>query len=92
MGNLRKSGFLLLLFFGAFRVCAQQTVQFSQYVFNGLAVNPAYAGYRGRLDGKFKLSHAVEGNKRCTKDGGQLLSMALPMIMRKRVGLGLSRN
>ena len=25
---------------------AQQTIQFSQYVFNGLAVNPAYAGYR----------------------------------------------
>ena len=25
---------------------AQQTVQFSQYVFNGLAVNPAYAGYK----------------------------------------------
>lgn len=28
-------------------VRAQQEVQFSQYVFNGLAVNPAYAGYRG---------------------------------------------
>jgi type IX secretion system PorP/SprF family membrane protein len=28
-------------------VNAQQAVQFSQYVFNGLAVNPAYAGYRG---------------------------------------------
>jgi type IX secretion system PorP/SprF family membrane protein len=25
---------------------AQQTIQFSQYVFNGLAVNPAYAGYK----------------------------------------------
>ena len=24
----------------------QQTIQFSQYVFNGLAVNPAYAGYK----------------------------------------------
>ena len=28
------------------RASAQQTVQFSQYVFNGLAVNPAYAGYK----------------------------------------------
>lgn len=28
---------------------AQQTVQFSQYVFNGLAVNPAYAGYKEDL-------------------------------------------
>ena len=34
---------LLLL---AGRLLAQQTVQFSQYVFNGLAVNPAYAGYK----------------------------------------------
>jgi type IX secretion system PorP/SprF family membrane protein len=25
---------------------AQQTIQFSQYVFNGLAINPAYAGYK----------------------------------------------
>jgi type IX secretion system PorP/SprF family membrane protein len=25
---------------------AQQTIQFSQYVFNGLAVNPAYSGYK----------------------------------------------
>ena len=25
---------------------AQQTIQFSQYIFNGLAVNPAYAGYK----------------------------------------------
>jgi len=34
----------LVVFTG--RVSAQQTVQFSQYVFNGLAVNPAYAGYK----------------------------------------------
>lgn len=30
-------------------VNAQQTIQFSQYVFNGLAVNPAYAGYKEDL-------------------------------------------
>lgn len=27
--------------------CAQQGLQFSQYVFNGLSINPAYAGYQG---------------------------------------------
>ena len=26
---------------------AQQNIQFSQYVFNGLSANPAYAGYKG---------------------------------------------
>lgn len=28
---------------------AQQSVQFSQYIFNGLAINPAYAGYKDVL-------------------------------------------
>lgn len=31
------------------KVKAQQDVQFSQYVFNGLSVNPAYAGYKETL-------------------------------------------
>lgn len=45
--------YVKILFFFFLLVClghmaqAQQEVQFSQYVFNGLAVNPAYAGYRG---------------------------------------------
>lgn len=38
---------LLLLAFATTGIQAQQQIQFSQYVFNGLAVNPAYAGYRG---------------------------------------------
>ncbi|NSL89937.1 type IX secretion system membrane protein PorP/SprF [Chitinophaga solisilvae] len=31
---------------GLLRVNAQQNVQFSQYIFNSLSVNPAYAGYK----------------------------------------------
>jgi type IX secretion system PorP/SprF family membrane protein len=40
--------YILLLMMSGFltRVRAQQTIQLSQYVFNGLAVNPAYAGYK----------------------------------------------
>jgi len=30
----------------AVKASAQQTIQFSQYTFNGLAINPAYAGYK----------------------------------------------
>jgi len=38
---------LLILFTGLTnRVLAQQDVQFTQYVFDGLAVNPGYAGYK----------------------------------------------
>ena len=44
----RKSIYILLIVLAALvmKVHAQQTIQFSQYVFNGLALNPAYAGYR----------------------------------------------
>ena len=46
MGRSEKY-FLLLIMILAFQKCfAQQTVQFSQYMFNGLVVNPAYAGYK----------------------------------------------
>lgn len=40
--------FFLVLIFGVFpfQLKAQQDIQFSQYVFNGMALNPAYAGYK----------------------------------------------
>lgn len=37
---------LLLLTWGTIKSFAQQTLQLSQYLFNGLSVNPAYAGYK----------------------------------------------
>src|SRR4051812_44965351 len=46
MGWLKK--YILLIGFGLClaKTQAQQTIQFSQYMFNGLALNPAYAGYK----------------------------------------------
>jgi type IX secretion system PorP/SprF family membrane protein len=41
-----KKYILLILAFGLSKSYAQQTLQLSQYIFNGLAVNPAYAGYK----------------------------------------------
>lgn len=43
---LRKGLYTGLLIIAGLRAGAQQNVQFSQYVFNGLSVNPAYAGYK----------------------------------------------
>ena len=40
------------------KVHGQQTIQFSQYVFNGLAVNPAYAGYKD--DPTMNLSSRIQ--------------------------------
>ena len=44
---MRSRLFLLLLLTTCSLVAAaQQDIQFSQYIFNGLSVNPAYAGYK----------------------------------------------
>ena len=40
-------GILVLLTMFSLSVQAQQLPQFSQYIFNGLHINPAYAGYKG---------------------------------------------
>src|ERR1700761_7618269 len=46
MGSFKK--YMLLIGFSLWLVKtrAQQTIQFSEYMFNGLALNPAYAGYK----------------------------------------------
>ena len=46
--RLKKYIILLLLAFGL-KASAQQGIQFSQYAFTGLTVNPAYAGYKEDL-------------------------------------------
>ncbi|MBD1362341.1 type IX secretion system membrane protein PorP/SprF [Mucilaginibacter sp. ZT4R22] len=46
MKKLKKYFLLLAMAAALQNSYAQQTVQFSQYMFNGLVVNPAYAGYK----------------------------------------------
>lgn len=45
----RKKWYIVILLLAALNSRAQQNVQFSQYAFNGLSVNPAYAGYKDAL-------------------------------------------
>lgn len=49
--NIRNkfSVFLIFLFVGLLTVSAQQDAQYTQYMFNTMSVNPAYAGSRGQL-------------------------------------------
>lgn len=50
--NMRKRSFLIQLFFLTAVVqglLAQQDAQYTQYMFNTMSVNPAYAGSRGQL-------------------------------------------
>jgi len=43
---MKKIILLVLLALSFIKVKAQQDAQFSQYIFNGLYINPAYAGYK----------------------------------------------
>ncbi len=49
---MKQKLFVIISFFllvGSRELRAQQDIQFSQYIFNGLSVNPAYAGYKEDL-------------------------------------------
>lgn len=43
---IKKALFLFILTLSFITASAQQDAQFSQYIFNGLYINPAYAGYK----------------------------------------------
>ncbi|BAV08130.1 type IX secretion system membrane protein, PorP/SprF family [Filimonas lacunae] len=65
---------------------AQQDAQFSQYIFNGIYINPAYAGYRQELN-----AHAFYRNQWVGVAGApQTMSMAIDGSLNdNRVGLAL---
>ncbi len=67
------------------RAAAQQQVMFTQYMFNGLAVNPAYAGHAGALSITALTRHQWVGI-----DGApntQTLSIHSP-IKKNKIGVG----
>ncbi len=46
MKRFKKYSICIALLVGCFELCAQQLPQFSQYMFNTISINPAYAGSR----------------------------------------------
>lgn len=46
MGNVIKFMLWVVVVFTSVKTHAQQLPQFSQYIFNGLHINPGYAGYK----------------------------------------------
>src|SRR5476651_2411268 len=88
MGCLKK--YILLMVFSLFlvRARAQQTIQFSQYMFNGLALNPAYAGYKD--DWTINLSSRIQwvGINDAPQTGTASID-GLANNNNKNVGLGL---
>jgi type IX secretion system PorP/SprF family membrane protein len=65
----------------------QQDAQYSMYMFNGLSVNPAYAGSRDRLALLALYRHQWTGIKGAPKT---FVALAHAPLLNDRIGLGLS--
>lgn len=84
---MKKYFFLLLIAFSTAPVLAQQVAQYSQYMFNGLYINPAYAGYRGSVNFHTYYRSQWTG----MPDGPQTFALAADMrTASDNVGLGLN--
>lgn len=86
MKALKKYIFILIMAFGPV-VFAQQLPQFTQYMYNTISVNPAYAGSRNTINVTALHRNqwaGLEGNPRTST-----LSIHAPM-RNDRVGLGIS--
>ncbi|WAC40485.1 type IX secretion system membrane protein PorP/SprF [Pedobacter sp. SL55] len=78
------SAILMLVSFGGF---AQQDAQYSQYIFNAVYINPAYAGYRERLNLNATYRNQWTGINGAPKS----FSLAADALMpNERVGLSLT--
>jgi type IX secretion system PorP/SprF family membrane protein len=87
MSGLKKY-ILLIAVFSFTKGYAQQTIQFSQYMFNGLAVNPAYAGYKD--DWTINLSSRLQWTGISGAPKTNTLSIdGVTNADKKNVGLGL---
>lgn len=87
MKNLRRKYLLITgLIICSLTAMAQQDAQFSQYIFNGLYINPAYAGYKQDL-----YANAFYRSQWTGFDGApQTFSLALDgAVHDNKVGLGL---
>jgi type IX secretion system PorP/SprF family membrane protein len=67
---------------------AQQNIQFSQYIFNSLSVNPAYAGYKEEFFAQLALRTQWTGLSGAPQTG-QLSLDGVTESFKKNIGVGL---
>lgn len=80
---------LVLLLCYAGTCIAQQDAQYSQYIFNGIYINPAYAGFRERININATYRNQWTG----IEDSPKSFALAADAIMpNERVGLSLLMN
>lgn len=86
---MKKSIILTLIMWlsCSFILMAQQNAQYSQYMFHGLYINPAYAGYKGDLN-----LHSYYRTQWTNMDGGpRTIALAADMALASdKVGLGFN--
>lgn len=77
-----------MVFLKAPELMAQQEIQFTQYIFNTLSVNPAYAGYKEQWFAQMALRNQWVGLEGAPKTGQFSIDGILSPISRN-VGVGL---
>ena len=87
MKSVKRIIVLLFLLSFAGQLTAQQNIQFSQYVFNSLSVNPAYAGYKEEWFAQLALRSQWVGVEGAPKTGVMSIDGILDPRDRK-MGLG----
>src|SRR5690606_32970833 len=87
-----KYGCIALLLFGA-KTYGQQSIQFTQYIFNSISVNPAYTGYKEEWFGQMALRSQWTGWEGAPKTGSLSIDgVADPVSRRHGVGLQIAAD
>ncbi|WP_158800642.1 PorP/SprF family type IX secretion system membrane protein, partial [Pedobacter sp. L105] len=82
-----------LFFAGRSQVKAQQNIQFSQYIFNTMSVNPAYAGYKEEWFAQMALRNQWVGLPGAPKTGQVSIDGILdPQTTKHGVGLQITSD
>lgn len=87
---IKNKNFLLVVCMflgGTAKVTAQQTIQFTQYIFNPLSVNPAYAGYKEEWFAQMSLRKQWVGIEDAPRTGQVSIDGILDPE-RKKMGFG----
>jgi len=88
-----KPSLICLLILLGFHAKSQQNIQFTQYIFNSISVNPAYAGYKEEWFGQLGLRSQWTGWEGAPRTGTLSIDGVLDPISRRHgVGLQLTAD
>jgi len=77
-----------LLLLGGMKCYGQQSIQFTQYIFNSISVNPAYTGYKEEWFGQMALRSQWTGWDGAPRTGSASIDGVLDPVNRRH-GVGL---